>query len=191
MASRPPCPRRASSSMGWPICLPAPWRRPSGWRRRLIQKRRSYHADPCRRSSPGPCPVVPFPRPACAKDEALAGLTPGDHLALAVARWGDPIAGVRAPCPALARIVQHSVLPAVWNCWCGRRETKSPSFTPVSPARGPYLANWTASACGNQLPAALNSPRRTCPKPMDRRAATIATIVRMSSSPITGADASR
>ncbi|HEX2952009.1 MAG TPA: hypothetical protein VHV83_20945 [Armatimonadota bacterium] len=35
--------------------------------------------------------AVPFPRPACVQDDTLAGLTPGDHLALAVALWGNPI----------------------------------------------------------------------------------------------------
>ncbi|HEX2951651.1 MAG TPA: copper amine oxidase N-terminal domain-containing protein [Armatimonadota bacterium] len=34
--------------------------------------------------------AVPFPRPACVQDDTLAGLTPGDHLALAVALWGNP-----------------------------------------------------------------------------------------------------
>jgi len=35
-------------------------------------------------------PITDFPRPKWVKDDTLAGLTPGDHLALAVALWGDP-----------------------------------------------------------------------------------------------------
>lgn len=34
-------------------------------------------------------PIIPYPRPACARDETLAGLTPGDPLALALILWGN------------------------------------------------------------------------------------------------------
>ncbi|MHB9134284.1 MAG: copper amine oxidase N-terminal domain-containing protein [Armatimonadota bacterium] len=56
-------------------------------------------------------PVVPFPRPADMADDTLAGLTPGDHLALAVARWGDPIAEDESAMPG-ARAYQFNIDPA-------------------------------------------------------------------------------
>ncbi|MHB9134283.1 MAG: copper amine oxidase N-terminal domain-containing protein [Armatimonadota bacterium] len=48
---------------------------------------------------PLPFPVAPFPRPACVKDDTLAGLTPGDHLALAVMLWGELDDGNEGPLP--------------------------------------------------------------------------------------------
>lgn len=33
---------------------------------------------------------IPFPRPKYWDIDTLAGLTPGDHLALAIAKWGEP-----------------------------------------------------------------------------------------------------
>jgi len=62
--------------------------------------------------TPFTCVVTPFPRPACVADDTLAGLTPGDHLAVALARWGEPVKVSKSECGPKVKDYEFRVSPA-------------------------------------------------------------------------------